>query len=286
MGSADNAVFTFDGKEYRKADDGMFKVPLREAASLRYADIPPMSSISITELPAPSHFYSLSVQVTGIGTSILVRFTRSLYDPSISSSICIKRLRHIRQIFQRVVASGIVGDGVDHLERAPDGWMCGVLYMCLPGDGESPPVRDVVTPSVEAFARLVREEHRLLSICFASEDKPFVERLTSSLDEEGFDIWYERREVKADKSFAETLHRQTEEATHLVPVISKNSVSSSWLQSELSPSFAASIGGRSLPVIALIIDSSTLPAQVSIGKLADFRRDFLGGYRDLIGLLG
>jgi hypothetical protein len=287
-------ILIIEGRRYRKSAQGDFEIPLSELGTLRFRDVHPLSSIRVTDLPVPAHSYLLDVKVTHAGSpmdspiavAFNVRFGRSLYDHSISSSVCIRRLRHIRTAFLSVVKSGVVSEGVDHLVKTSDGWQCGILYSRAFSTSEQTPIRDIVTPLAEAYVRLVCADYRMLSICFAADDKPFVEKLASALDEQqGYDLWYERREIRAGRSLAEGLNRGLKEATHVLVVVSRRSTAQNWLNSDLSPDLLADLAGGPIPLLPVVIDSSQLPRALSGLRHADFRADFQKGVSRLLTLV-
>jgi hypothetical protein len=198
----------------------------------------------------------------------------------------LRRLRHIRQGFQPLVAAGVLDDGVDHLERTKNGWLCGILYRKMSDPASRETLRGFIMPVARSFQDLVSSRYRMLTVCFVPEDKPFVERLAASLDEQSFDLWYERREIRPGDSLAEALSGRMSEATHVVPVISKRSTKALWIHHELSPAFIARLAAQNLPIIPLLIDGSTLPPQLAPLSHADFQTSYQNGFGELMTLAG
>ncbi len=287
-----DAILNFEKKKLRRISQGAFEIDLADIGSLEPDDIPPVATLEVTGLPQPAHAYSLSLRVVRssegdegeLTVYAHVRFIRPLYDPSISSSICLRRLRHIRYGFQALVTSGVLDEGVDQLDRASDGWLCGVIYRKCPTPESRKGLRDVILAAIDAFRQLITADYRLLSVCFGSNDRPFMERLGSSLDEQPFDFWYERREITADTSLAECLDRKLGETSRIVVVISKRSSTSLWLQRELTPALIAKIAERNIPIMCALIDDAAIPPQLEGAPRADFRGSYLQGVAELLQL--
>ena len=146
---------------------------------------------------------------------------------------------------------------------------------------ENPILRQAIKPFIERFKSLLKARDLLLFICHASEDKAFVDELASAIDRNGFDVWYDKREIKVGESIVERISDGLDSATHLLVVLSKSAISKPWVKRELSSSLMKQLGSNSIRVIPLLREDCALPALLSDIKYADFRKDFDNGLQEM-----
>ncbi len=70
-------------------------------------------------------------------------------------------------------------------------------------------------------------------ICHSHEDKPFARRLAIAIAGSGFKVWLDEAEIRVGESLIGKIETGIAQATHLIAVVSKASVTSRWCQEEL-----------------------------------------------------
>jgi TIR domain len=71
-------------------------------------------------------------------------------------------------------------------------------------------------------------------ISHASTDKPFVRRLVSRLQMEGFQVWLDEHELHVGDQLAEEISKALSSSQVVLVVVSKASIKSRWLKFELN----------------------------------------------------
>lgn len=277
------SVLRINQKEYRKGASATFEIPWSDLDGVRFDQVPYYSTIDIQGLLATADHYRLSISAThsgGPGTDqffvhIFVTFNQSGdWDTPAAVAACSRRLRHIRRFFRPTAAALSLSDG--HGQDKRDVWgdqfYCGVLYSRY----FEPPATDFdlktfLGPFVDRFVEFLRAPDLLLFICHASEDKPFVERLCSLLDENDVPVWYDRREIKAGDSIVERVSEGLGTASHLVLVLSPSSVQKPWVKKEFSSALMRQLQNAAIVVVPLLIDECEVPALLADIKYIDCR---------------
>jgi hypothetical protein len=102
-------------------------------------------------------------------------------------------------------------------------------------------------------------------------DKPFVRRLAQDLQAAGVRVWLDECELRIGASLIEEIRKAIDETEYLGVILSRNSVSSSWVQREVDVAMHEEIEGKRVKVLPVVIEDCELPGFLK-GKLyADFR---------------
>ncbi len=126
---------------------------------------------------------------------------------------------------------------------------------------------------------------RRVFISYSSRDFDFVQRLTQDLEREGVGFWIDRRQLAVGDSIVEGIARGLDESTDLVVVLSKASLESRWVQTEMGSTLMQALGGKDIRVLPVLVDDVSPPSLMSHIKYADFRKDYQQGLRSLLGAL-
>lgn len=119
-------------------------------------------------------------------------------------------------------------------------------------------------------------------------DKTFTRWLAHRLDRAGAKVWIDEAEIKVGESLVQKLGSAITSSEYVAAVISKSSVTSSWVQHELQVAMTREIQGKKSIVLPLLIDDVEMPAYLIDKKYADFRRadNFEVAFAELLFALG
>lgn len=110
-------------------------------------------------------------------------------------------------------------------------------------------------------------------ISYASEDIQLVNELSSFLDDNGFDVWLDKKNILAGENWRESIQRGLEKADFIVVCISRNSVNKrGFVQREMK--YALDMLDEFLDddiyLIPLVLDNSPIPRRLSKVQSTDF----------------
>ena len=124
-----------------------------------------------------------------------------------------------------------------------------------------------------------------LFISYAHEDRPFVEKLASSLRELDMSVWYDTLEVSVGDSLLDKINKGLQASDYVLVVLSKNSASSEWVRKEMNAAFFREIETKRVVLLPARLDDSAPPPLLFDKAFADFRQDFRTGLDRLLALL-
>lgn len=103
-----------------------------------------------------------------------------------------------------------------------------------------------------------------------SVDKPFVRRLAQDLELQGIRYWIDEAEIRVGDSLIHKIREGIDKMTHLMVVLSPDSVDAPWVQREVDVAMNQEIAGGTVKVLPLLYKQCKLPGFL-LGKLyADF----------------
>ncbi|HWW60698.1 MAG TPA: toll/interleukin-1 receptor domain-containing protein, partial [Thermoanaerobaculia bacterium] len=108
-------------------------------------------------------------------------------------------------------------------------------------------------------------------ICHSHRDKPFARKLAVALAAGGFKVWIDEAEIGIGESLIDKIESGIIQSTHLVAILSNESVSSRWCREELKLAITRQIGGKDITVLPLVLEDCELPGFLQEKKYADFR---------------
>jgi hypothetical protein len=121
-------------------------------------------------------------------------------------------------------------------------------------------------------------------ISHTAVDKPFVRRLASRLEKSHFQIWLDEHDLIAGDPLPESIGKALQAAKVILVVVSKASVASKWLRYELNVATERMIKGE-CRVIPIVIDETSLPAEVRGLLYADCRKGLASGIPSILTAL-
>lgn len=108
-------------------------------------------------------------------------------------------------------------------------------------------------------------------ISHSSKDKEFVRDLAWKLKNLSLDVWYDEWAISIGDSIIDKIFEGLEDSDILIIVLSKNSVSSSWVKEELASANMRRISQRNIRILPILIDDCEIPISLMHIKYADFR---------------
>jgi hypothetical protein len=122
-------------------------------------------------------------------------------------------------------------------------------------------------------------------ISYSHQDREFVEKLARALMDVGINVWFDHWEIQPSDSLVQKIFEEgLANADVFIVVLSKISVSSPWVQEEISTATLRRIQKvtRVIPVLKEDVD---IPAALKTVAWVDMRADFDGGVRKIVNAI-
>jgi hypothetical protein len=132
-------------------------------------------------------------------------------------------------------------------------------------------LRDALAPIVEGLQRLQRPNVRAF-LCHASEDKPAARDLAVALREFGAEVWLDKWEIRVGDSIVQKIDGALGTVSHLIVLLSNNSVGKPWVRKELSSALMRQLSQKAIKVLPVRLDDCTIPPILADIKYADARK--------------
>ena len=100
----------------------------------------------------------------------------------------------------------------------------------------------------------------------SSKDKRFVRNLAAKLEQARIRVWLDEAELKIGQSLIERLREAIDSVDFLIVVLSKSSITSSWVQKEIEIAMNQEIKNRRIKVLPILKEYVELPGFLE-GKL-------------------
>lgn len=108
-------------------------------------------------------------------------------------------------------------------------------------------------------------------LCYSRIDKEIAQLIDASLLAAGVPTFRDEKDILVGDSFPERLYESLERASHLLYIISANSVKSNWVQEELSVAKVKQKEGGGFKILPVLVDEVELPRAVRHIHYADMR---------------
>jgi DNA-binding MarR family transcriptional regulator len=129
-----------------------------------------------------------------------------------------------------------------------------------------------MTPQVHAF------------ISYSHEDKTFVQRLADALNHNGVPLFFDEWDIHPGDSIVKKIFEEgLAKSAFFFVVLSKTSVTSSWVKDELDVATVRRIGGLTR-VVPILKEDCEIPWSLRALRWLDMRADFDAGVRELTKL--
>lgn len=144
-------------------------------------------------------------------------------------------------------------------------------------------LRDLVFEKIAAIPLRVENPH--LFLCHSHRDKRFARELARSLSELSIDVWFDEWELKPGDSLHGCIGSALRTSSFVAVVLSPDSVSSQWCQSELREALAREKKTGKKVVLPLLYRRVEAPPFLEDRLYIDFRRSHLSGLAQLAGII-
>lgn len=277
-----------DGEECQDSGDGVFEVLANRVRGGRLSELPRGIRIRLCQRVIGSHdleprqpYCDFEVTKTGellahVDTAFLSEddlaeeTPRAFFEEAVASA---------RQSIQSLVADGTVDRLVDTVHDD-------IAYLSY-----SVHLRDQPILDAEAFIEGIEErlhggtEPPMLFVCYASEDRVFVDRLVREMDVRALHAWYDQRELLVGDSIVERINEALARVRYVVAVLSPYSVSKPWATRELSSTLGRQLANEPVQILPVLAADCPIPPLLSDMKYADFRFSFDLGLDSLLAAI-
>jgi len=121
-------------------------------------------------------------------------------------------------------------------------------------------------------------------ISYSSRDKTFVRKLANEIEKRGYLTWLDEKEIVAGDYLPKKIGEAIETSKVIIVVLSKNSISSRWVQYEINNALQRMIKGK-VRLIPVLIDDVDLPPELNGLVYVDFRESFDNGLEKILAAL-
>ena len=121
-------------------------------------------------------------------------------------------------------------------------------------------------------------------ISHSSADKTFVRRLSRAIEDAGFQVWLDEKELLVGDPLPQKISDGVASAAVVLVVVSEAATQSRWLKFELNHATQRMVEGKSR-VIPVVIDKADLPAEVAGLLYADFTRGWATALKSVMTAL-
>ncbi len=145
-------------------------------------------------------------------------------------------------------------------------------------------VEKLVNDAVAAkeVRRAEHEQERVAFISHSAKDKSFVRRLAADLVASGVKVWIDELRILVGDSIPEKIAQGLAESDFFLIVVSQNSVSSAWVEKELSSALVHEIERRKVTVLPIKLDDAQMPGSIRDKLYADFSHSYEDGLEKLL----
>jgi len=262
-----------------------YQIRFEDLGDLRMREIPPHSHLEVQGLPQPSGVFDMEVYALNAGDEGEHEYLSVYGGASFRASAgCGHRLvTRLRQAFPDMDPNQQKFLRNPHIssEQVEAGDVVAHLYLNIEyKERPDTPVREAALPFVEGFRRMDRPYIHLF-ICHASEDKGPARDLSAAMAKLGSDVWLGEREIRVGDSIVQKIDDGLSRASHLVVLLSENSVGKPWVRKELSSALMRQLSEKSITVLPVRLDSCTIPPILADIRYADARSGMERAISDL-----
>ena len=123
---------------------------------------------------------------------------------------------------------------------------------------------------------------RKIFVSYAHPDREIARRIASELRKSGLTVWFDEWEMMHGDSIIERIDRAVSTSDFLIVLLSRSSVDSRWVQSELNAALARELQSRAITVLPVLIEDCIIPARLADKSYLDLRKDFERGLEHLV----
>ncbi len=130
-----------------------------------------------------------------------------------------------------------------------------------------------------------KKQHEVF-LSYASADREIAHRIFEELRKRGIRVFSATYELQPGDSIARAIESAVSASDYLVILLSPSSVSSVWVQHELSAALARELTVRDITLLPVVIADCEIPPPLASYQLLDLRIDFDQGVTRLVERIG
>ena len=115
-------------------------------------------------------------------------------------------------------------------------------------------------------------------ISHSTQDKKFVNLLSTRLAKDGIQVWTDSKELSVGDNIKEKINDAIKKTDYFIVVLSKNSTNSNWVNFELSATRLNEISKQQNIILPVLIEDCEIPFSLRDRLFSDFRFSFDEGY--------
>ena len=108
-------------------------------------------------------------------------------------------------------------------------------------------------------------------ISYSHRDSNFVNELASFLISCDLNVWKDTKDIAIGGNIPKTIYEGIKTSSHFCCIISRSSVSSAWVEEELSYAKVRQLGDRKLELVPLLIDDIEIPDFLKVYRCANLQ---------------
>lgn len=118
-------------------------------------------------------------------------------------------------------------------------------------------------------------------ISYSSQDGEVAERLADELDQEGFIVWLDKREVLVGHNIVEKVDLGISESRFMILLLSRLSTESEWVKREWTAAYVTEIESKDVVILPVLVEPCSIPASLKSKRYADLT-NWNAGIRDIL----
>ncbi|EUD06977.1 toll/interleukin-1 receptor domain-containing protein [Providencia alcalifaciens] len=122
-------------------------------------------------------------------------------------------------------------------------------------------------------------------ISHSSKDKPFARMLCLELENNGHKPWLDELDIHIGESIPEKVSQGLQDADFVIVILSKNSVSSKWVEREWQTKYWSEIEKGKIQVLPVLLEDCNIPELLKTKKYANFSEDYNYGLSSLLAAI-
>src|SRR6266576_4710928 len=128
-------------------------------------------------------------------------------------------------------------------------------------------------------------DRRRVFLSYASDDRAIAAQVTAALQEVGINVWFDVWELAPGDSISERVDQALQARDLFLLFLSKASVASRWVRTELNAVLTNEMRDRAITIIPVIIEDCDIPAVLTDRMYVDLRGDVGAGVQRLVAQL-
>jgi hypothetical protein len=125
------------------------------------------------------------------------------------------------------------------------------------------------------------EQRPRVFLSYAKDDSAVVRQVAAALQKTGKDVWLDTWELARGDSIKDRVNLAVHTSDLFLVILSKASVASHWVQSELSAALASEMNDRAISIIPVLVEDCDIPASLADRSYVDLRGDVATGVQQL-----